>query len=180
MIDNLKEYSRLTLGNEELISEELLGVCGSIYPSEYGLKYTADFVKAQKKTLVVMYAKGISMQTIVTSLVHKKPIVVVVKDEELINPGIVNSIVQYGGLIIYLENETNPLITCFEFIDQLISEMCIIELAMSSSLMYLVDILNNNNKEIYALPGSVYSNNSLGTNMLISEGASILYLGLEI
>ncbi len=50
----------------------------------------------------------------------------------------------------------------------------VIEATCKSGSLKTVEIALEQNKEIYALPGSVFAKQSSGTNMLIEEGANIL------
>lgn len=68
--------------------------------------------------------------------------------------------------------------------NRLITSLCqnlfIIESAIHDKSMLIVGEALDQQKEIYALPGSVFSKKSTGTNLLIEEGANILTLNTKI
>ncbi len=67
--------------------------------------------------------------------------------------------------------------------NRLIAGLCekllVIEATEKSGSLKTVEVGIEQNKEIYALPGSVFSIKSTGTNLLIEEGANILNLNTE-
>lgn len=160
-------------GNKKLLKQKGIGVCGSLYPSEYGMQVVKDFVDKQKQTLIFHDEKGIARLGIRQAKINGQKIIIISKYKPYI---------QYpnNGQVLYIwikENNEELYVQVFE---QLIDKLAVIELAKSSSLLLLIDNLINNNIEIYVIPGTIYSKNSSGCNLLIAEGANLLYDELEI
>ncbi len=171
-------------GNISLINTKQIAVIGSRNNSVYGYKYTKELLKnIDGYTITSGYAYGIDQ------LAHRFSI-----ENNL------NTIAVLGGGFehIYPKNDPNlfqkikathlviseypPNIVAkpwmFLMRNRLIAALTdmvlVIEATCKSGSLKTVEIALEQNKEIYALPGSVFAKQSSGTNMLIEEGANIL------
>lgn len=160
-------------GNKKILKQKGIGICGSIYPSEYGIQVVKDFVNKQNKTLVFHDEKGIARAGIRQAKIKQKQMIIISQYESYVK-------YDYLGNILYIWVQKNNKEVYMNLFAILIEKLAVIELATSSSLLLLIDNLLNNNVEIYVIPGPIYSKNSSGTNMLIAEGANLLYDELEI
>ncbi len=160
-------------GNKSLLKEENIGICGSLYPSEYGMKVVKDFVKKQNKVLVFHNEIGIAKTGINQSLILNKKIIVISKKEIAFD-------FTKNGNVLFIKIDAENKVEYLNLFEKIVQKLAIVELSKTSTLMEMVDEMIENNKEIYVIPGPIYSSNSSGTNMLIAEGANLLYDELEI
>ncbi len=160
-------------GNKDLLKGENIGICGSLYPSEYGIKVVKDFVKKQSKTLVFHNEIGIAKAGINQALIQNKKIIVISKKK------IFSDFIESGN-VLFIEVESQDNIEYLNLFEKTVQKLAIVELSKTSSLMEMIDEMIENSKEIYVIPGTIYSSNSTGTNLLIAEGANLLYDELEI
>lgn len=58
--------------------------------------------------------------------------------------------------------------------------LLVVEAPLKSGTSYTVNAMLDLGREVYAVPGSIFSNNSKGTNMLIKSGANMLLSPSEI
>ncbi len=160
-------------GNQDLLNNRGIGICGSLYPSEYGTNVVEDFVSKQTKTLVFHDEKGIARVGIRHAKLKEKKLIIISKYRPYIK-------YDESGLVLYIwvKDQNEKIYT--HLFEQLIGQLAVIELAKSSSLLLMIDNLIGQNIEIYVIPGPIYSKNSSGSNLLIAEGANLLYDELEI
>ena len=59
-------------------------------------------------------------------------------------------------------------------------KLLVIEASLKSGTMHTVNFALELGKEVYAVPGNIYNSNSLGTNMLIQNGASVALSAKDI
>ncbi len=161
-------------GNKDLLQKHKIGICGSLYPSDYGHKVTIDFVQKQSKVLVFHDEIGIAQTGIKTAIEHRKDVIVISRKKRIIADNMIDKM-----LIIYVD-ETHDNEYYISLFERIIDKLAVIELARSSRLLLMVDNLLDKDVEIYVIPGSIYSTKSTGSNLLIAEGANLLYDELEI
>lgn len=95
------------------------------------------------------------------------------------NITLAEKIIETGGAVFseYDENETGAK---YHFIERnrIIAGMCVativIEAPQKSGALFTADFALEYNREVFAVPGSLYSENSTGTNNLIKKGAAQL------
>ncbi len=148
-------------GNKNLLEEENIGICGSLYPSEYGIKVVKDFVKKQSKVLVFHNEIGIAKAGINQALILNKKIIVISKKK------ITFDFVENGN-VLFIEVEVDDNIKYLNLFEKVVQKLAIVELSKTSSLMEMIDEMIENSKDIYVIPGPIYSSNSSGTNLLIA------------
>ncbi len=160
-------------GNRELLNHVKVGICGSLYPSDYANKVTIEFVKKQKKVLLFHDEIGIAKIGIDTAIINQQELIVITKKKRIIP-----EMMKDKMLIIEVDNAEN--ILYIQLFETLVDKLTVIELARSSRLLMMIDNLLGRNIEIYVVPGQIDSEKSSGSNLLIAEGANMLYDELEI
>ncbi len=162
-------------GNQKLLKKTKIGICGSLYPSKYGIQVTEDFVKKQQKVLVFHDEIGIAQVGISVAINYQKEIIVISKKKRLIPSSMNNKM-----LVVVVDYQNNNNSKYLEVFEKIINKLTVIELAKTSRLLYMIDNLLDNNVEIYVIPGTIYSKKCSGSNLLIAEGANLLHDELEI
>jgi DNA processing protein len=91
------------------------------------------------------------------------------------NRNLMNAIIQNGAVISEFTIATPPLAQNFPKRNRIVSGLSravvAIEAREKSGVMNTVSWAANQNKDVYAIPGNIYSKTSSGTNRLIKEGA---------
>lgn len=175
------------LGDIQIANDKIVLITGTNFPSEYGKKATRDLINSQQIQSCVLSGFMYGIDTIVhRELINNKQkgIAVLasgfnniypVKNEFLINKIAIN-----GLVISPFSLEFKADVHSFAFRNQIMAalaeEIYIIEAKNDSYPLHIVDYAINYGTEIYALPGSIYNENSQGPNLLISEGANVIYL----
>lgn len=100
------------------------------------------------------------------------------------NDKLFESIMQNGCLISEYAPGTLPLAGQFPARNRIIAGMCpsvvVVEAAEKSGALITADFAMNENREVYAVPGTIFSTSSIGTNRLIQQGARLLLSPYEI
>lgn len=174
-------------GNVENLNNESIGIVGSRNCTDYGRKaasYFAYELSKRKINIISGLAKGID------SIAHKSALKAKGKTIAVIGNGLDNiypsenkklacEILENDGLIIseYIIG-TKPEKTNFPRRNRIISgisnAVIIIEASKISGSLITAEYAINQGKEVWVVPGSIYSNNSIGTNNLIKDGANVL------
>lgn len=175
-------------GNKDLLKEDnAIGMIGSRECSEYGKEVSLRFSYelAKRGTCIVSgMAKGID------SYSHKgcikgggKTIAVLGNGVDQIYPkentALYNEIIQTGGLILseYVIG-TKPSRLNFPARNRIISglsnSIIVIEAKEKSGTLNTVDFALDQGKDVFVVPGNITSQNSIGTNELIKQGAKCI------
>ena len=176
------------LGNLELLNcNKNIAIIGSRYCSYYGEKATKDFsFNLAKENVVIVsgLARGIDSFAHMGALNAKgKTIAVIGSGLDNIYPKenikLVESIVKSGGLIITeYPLGTKPLKQHFPARNRIISGLSdgvlVTEARKNSGTNITVDFALEQGKDVYVIPGNIYSKTSDGTNFMISEGAMLV------
>lgn len=171
-------------GNIKLLNMSLLCITGSKFASYYGLMVTQDTVQEIKDEIIITgISYGIDKQVVISSLENNKVVVgVLASGFSNIYPvnlnGLCSLIEARGGLVVSLfAPKTKVIDSNFiqrnEFLVSLSERVLVVEAKQNSESIYIADYASEQNKEVMAIPGSVYSENSKGTNLLIQEGATV-------
>jgi len=171
-------------GNRELLKKHIFGIVGSRTPTPYGEKLTEKFSKALSRHLCIIsgLAKGID------AIAHKHAlnssggtIAVLGSGLNHIYPASHRSLfnqIKENGLVI---SEFPPHIKSFPYhfpqrnriISGLSSGLLIPEAKIKSGSLITAHLALDQNKDIFAIPGSVHSELSTGPIQLIKEGAYV-------
>ena len=172
------------LGNLELLNKKSMAVIGSRNYSEYGKQVTFDFAYslAQEGICIVSgLAKGIDGFAHSACLKAKgKTIAVLGSGLDVIYPKenekLYYDILNNGGLIISeYPLGSKPEKWHFPARNRIISGLSdgilVIEARKNSGTNITVDFALDQGKDVFVVPGNIYSKTSDGTNFLMKEGA---------
>ncbi len=170
---------------------ENAAIVGSRNASEYGKKVSynlAYYLSEHNVNVVSGLAYGIDKYAHLGSLKSNigRTIAVLgtgVSDEEVYpsqNKRVFERILENGGTIISeYKIGSNPEKYHFPYRNRIISglskKIIVVEAGEKSGSLITANYALEQGKDIYAVPGNIYSKNSFGTNKLIEEGAYVLY-----
>lgn len=189
-------------GNLEVLNSETLAVIGSRKMSQYGKNLVPSILTpAVKNGLVTVsgLAYGIDSLAHRISVTEKSPTIAVLGtgvDDENIYPkahvSLAHEIIENGGCVI---SEYAPGTTIYKtnfiarnrIIAGISMGVLVVEAAKKSGTLITVGFALDYNRDVLAVPGSIFSPLSEGTNQLIKEGATVItssddllnYLGIE-
>ena len=173
------------LGNLKLLNcNNTIGIIGSRNCSKYGEKVSKAFgfnLAKQDMCVISGLAKGIDSFSHIGALNAKgKTIAVLGSGLDNIYPKeniyLFNSIINNDGLIISeYQLGTKPLKQNFPARNRIISglsdSILVVEARENSGTNITVDFALEQGKDVFVIPGNIYSKTSNGTNFLIKEGA---------
>jgi DNA processing protein len=176
-------------GNIAAASDFSLAVVGSRKPTNYGQmaaeKLCAD-ICSRGLTIVSGLAVGIDSIAHFTAVENNAATVAVLGsglDKDNIYPPQNRSlaekiIAKNGAVISEFPLGTMPVKHNFPMRNRLISGLSlgtlVIEAGESSGALITADFSLEQNREVFAVPGSIFSDNSVGTNRLIKKGAKLI------
>lgn len=190
--DNLKNiYDKPIMlfakGNVDLMKTKGVAIVGCRDCSEYGKsvakKIAYDLAK-QNITIISGLAKGIDKYAHIGALnANGKTIAVLGNGLDIAYPSenkkLFELILEKNGLIIteYVIG-TKPSKLSFPARNRIVSGLsegvAVVEAKEKSGALITADFALEQGKEVYAVPGNIYSLNSFGTNELIKQGANIV------
>lgn len=173
------------LGNLELLNYKTnIAIIGSRNCSSYGEKAAKDFafnLAKEDVCIVSGLAKGIDSFSHIGALNAKgKTIAVLGSGLDNVYPKenikLVESIIKNNGLVISeYPLGTKPVKQNFPARNRIISglsdSVLVVEARKNSGTNITVDFTLEQGKDVYVIPGNIYSKTSDGTNYLITEGA---------
>jgi len=166
--------------------KNLIAIVGSRRATAYGLKVAEEFAAslALKGMIVVSGgALGIDASAHKGALKAEGATVAVLGSGiDLLYPAINSkmfaSILETGAIISEFAPGVRPLPKHFPMRNRIIVGMCrgvlVVEAAQKSGAMITADIALDENREVYCVPGNIYSSTSKGTNGLIKDGAMLV------
>ena len=174
-------------GNKEILNDTSIAIIGSRLCSDYG-KYVAEKLACQlsknKITIISGLAKGIDAKAHNGAIRANNTTIAVVgcgldtvypKENEKLYDKIIKS---NGAIISEYPIGTKPLSENFPARNRIISGLSdgviVVEATNRSGALITVDFALEQGKEIYVVPGSITSVQSLGTNNLIKQGAKVI------
>ena len=174
-------------GNKNILNSYKIAIIGSRKPSEYGKKATEYFSYNLAKnniTIVSGLARGIDSISHLGAIASKGKTIAVVgngldivypKENEILEEEIVN---KDGCIISEYSIGTKPEKMNFPARNRIISgisnSVLVVEAKRKSGTLITVDFALEQGREVYAVPGNINSENSLGTNDLIKQGAKLV------
>ena len=94
------------------------------------------------------------------------------------NRKLAQEITKHGALITEYPLESPPLKHYFPWRNRIISGLCsaiiVIEAPERSGALITARFALEQNREVFAIPGSIFNKNSIGTNNLIKQGAKLV------
>ncbi|MGX7051464.1 DNA-processing protein DprA [Leuconostoc palmae] len=179
-------------GNLKALKLPSLSVVGTRMPSSYGfqsLKYLIPPIVHQGVAIVSGLAKGIDeMSHQVTLNENGVPIAIIGTGIDTVYPRnhvtIQHNIGETGLILSEYPNGTGPRRSHFpernRIIAGLSSATLVIESKKKSGSLITANVALQNNREVLAIPGNIFSKTSEGTNDLISVGAKVVTKPTEI
>lgn len=181
------------MGNVELLKEESIAVVGTRHITDYGIRHGKEICREFAKrsiTIISGMAKGTD------TLAHKTALEFGGKTIAVIpcgfndifpkqNKKLFNEIIQNGGLAIteYEENikaDSNKFLERNRIVAGLARCLFVVEALFRSGTSVTAKMAMEQGKTVFALPGSVDSSYSVGTNNLIKSGAKIATNAVDI
>lgn len=178
-----------------LAPEHPLAVVGTRRPTPYGLEATEAIVEkliAAGMTIISGLAMGIDAKAHATTLVHKGMTIAVLGcgvDQRTIFPpenrGLAERIVEAGGAVISeYAPETPGVKEHFPMRNRIIAGLSrgtlVVEAREKSGALITARMALEENRDIFAVPGSIFSPTSVGPNKLIQRGAKAVTSGGDI
>ncbi len=176
-------------GNPEVLTTECFAIVGTRAHSEYGKRTTQDLTGPLARagfTIVSGMALGVDSLAHLAALEAKTPTIAVLAgglaDHRLYPPQnkrLAQRIIDGGGaLISEHEPDARAQIFTFPARNRIISGMCkgvlVVEGDIKSGTMITAKSALDQGRDVFAVPGSVYSKKSEGTNYLIQKGAKLV------
>lgn len=176
------------IGNIEILNKVGIAIVGSRKATEYGKKVAFRLSKDLSERDIVIIsglAKGIDSHAHIGSLnvQNGKTIAVLGSGIKVIYPKenieLARQIVRKGGCIIseYPPDDT-PNKSNFPERNRIISGLSkgvvIVEASEKSGALITADFALEQGREVFAVPGNIYSKTSVGTNKLIQQGAKLV------
>jgi len=177
---------------EILRSDYFVSVVGTRNPTAYGKSVTKMIVGDLVKRGVVIVsgmARGIDSIAHQTALENNgKTIAVLGCGVDVVYPPenkvLMQDIIKNGIVISECLPSTKPFRSYFPARNRLISGLCdslaIMEAATKSGTMITAGFAGDQGKDLFAVPGSIFSPESQGTNQLIQDGACVLSKALDL
>lgn len=174
-------------GNVELLNEKALAVVGTRGITDYGKKYCKKICKEiVLRDIPIVSGMAIGTDTIAHQTTLKyggKTIAVLPSGFSKIYPKenekLFNEIIENNGLVI-TEYEHNISANSKRFLERnrivagLGEGLFVVEALFRSGTSVTAKIAKENNKKVFALPGSLDNTYSYGTNNLIKNGANLV------
>ena len=175
------------LGNKEILREKSIAIVGCRNCTSYGVKVTRELAyNLSRRNIITVsgLAKGIDTYChIGTILVKGRTIAVVAHGLDMIYPAVNRNldkkIIECGGAIVSeYDVGTKPLKEHFPTRNRIISglaeKIVIVEAGEKSGALITADFALEQGRDVYAIPGNIFSEKSIGTNKLIKQGANLL------
>jgi len=173
-------------GNERVLKDKAIAIVGSRKASTYGKRVAINFARelaSMNINIISGMARGID------SFAHKGAIeaggpttavfgcgIDIVYPPE--NEDLMNQIVKYGCVVSSFPLETAPLLANFPARNRIISGLTlgtlVVEAAEKSGSLITADFSLEQGREVFAIPGNIFSPYSRGTHKLIKQGAKLV------
>ncbi len=163
-----------------------VAIVGTRNPTPYGEAVTAKFVKelSEKKIVIVSgMARGIDSLAHLTALDNDGLTIAVLGcGLDIVYPpenkDLMRKIIDKGLLMSECPPQTPPLKSTFPARNRIISGLsdavAVMEASKKSGTMITAGYAGEQGRDLFAVPGSIFSPNCTGTNQLIQDGACVL------
>jgi DNA processing protein len=180
-------------GNKEILNMPSIAIVGCRQATQYGINIAQDFAYNLSKSgfnIVSGLAKGIdSCAHIGTVKANGKTTAILGNGLDTIYPKenikLAENILSCGGAIISeYPLGTKPEKMNFPARNRIISGMSngvlVVEAKDKSGTLITLDFALEQGRDVFAIPGNIYSENSFGTNDIIKQGAKLVTSWKEI
>lgn len=173
-------FVRGTILPDDETALAIIGTRGAtVYGKNIAEQFAAEFVAAGA-TIISGMARGIDTAAHTSALKHGGRTIAVLgcgvdRCYPPENSDLMKRIIEHGAVISEFAISTPPLAQNFPKRNRIVSGLAqaviAIEAKEKSGVMNTVSWAASQNKDVYAIPGNIYSKTSSGTNRLIKEGA---------
>ncbi len=178
-------------GNLDLLSKPMLGVVGSRKATDYGERAAAFLVSELSAHFVIVSGLAEGIDTVAhTTTLQYEGYTVAVMGTGLDNPYpdsnkvLFQKIAKQGLVLTEYPLGTQPLPYHFPQRNRIISGLSrgvlVCEAGEKSGAMVTARLAIEQNREVFAIPGSLFSETSKGTHLLIQEGAKLVQKSEDI
>ena len=172
-------------GNRKVLGKFLFAIVGSRKPTSYGVSIAGDFSdKLSKKGIVIVSGLARGIDTIAHQKAIKTGGTIAVLGSGLLNiyprenKGLAREIASSGAVISEYPLLTSPLRENFPRRNRIVSGISrgvlVVEASSRSGALITAHSACEQNREVFAIPGSINSPLSKGTHILIKEGAKLV------
>jgi len=172
-------------GNRKVLGKFLFAIVGSRKPTSYGISIAGDFSdKLSKEGIVIVSGLARGIDTIAHQKAIKAGETVAVLGSGLLNiyprenKGLACEIASSGAVVSEYPLFTAPLKENFPRRNRIVSGISrgvlIVEATSRSGALITARSACEQNREVFAIPGSINSSLSKGTHILIKEGAKLV------
>jgi DNA processing protein len=173
-------FVRGTIQPDDETALAIIGTRGAtVYGKNIAEQFAAEFVAAGA-TIISGMARGVDTAAHASALKHGGRTIAVLgcgvdRCYPPENRDLMRRIIEHGAVISEFAISTPPLAQNFPKRNRIVSGLAkaviAIEAKEKSGVMNTVNWAASQNKDVYAIPGNIYSKTSCGTNRLIKEGA---------
>lgn len=175
-----------TKGDMNLNSSRVVSIVGTRQPTEYGKEFTEKLIQALKEIDVVVLsglAYGIDVTTHRACVKNNiSTIGVVAHGLDRIYPSVHTSLAEKmqkkGGILTEYMSNTNPDRENFPSRNRIVAGMAdatiVIETSLKGGSMITANLANDYNRDVFALPGRITDEYSVGCNRLIRSNRAAL------
>ena len=174
-------------GDKSILNNVGIGIVGCRIPSDYGIKIAKEFsynISKRNVNIISGLAKGIDSYAHLGAIEAKqKTIAILGNGLDTVYPKenykLFQDILNSGGAIISeFPLGTSPKKENFPRRNRIISGMSngilVVEAKKQSGTLITVDFALEQGRDVYVIPGNIDSENSVGTNDLIKQGAKLV------
>ena len=180
-------------GNKKILNNIGIGIIGSrmctIEGARTAKKIAYDLAK-NEINIISGLARGIDVSAHIGAIYAKKPTIAILGSGlDSIYPSehkkVVDKILEYDGTVIseypiFTKPEKHNFIARNRIISGISNGILVVEAKNKSGTSLTVDFALEQGRDIFAIPGSIYSENSGGTNNLIKNGAKLVDSYMDI
>jgi len=182
------------MGNLALLNQRSITIIGTRKPSEYGTQVILDIVPPLASagiSVVSDLEQGCNKIAQQTALSHNGSIIAVLssslayfKRHKLLK--LINQALEQNKGLLLSEYGKNYAPSTWKFaqrnrlIAALGQKLLVIEAGTKSGTLHTCSVAKKLNHPVFAIPGNIYSNNSIGTNNLLKNGAVPITTSLDI
>lgn len=181
-------------GNLDWVSSQKIAVVGSRKPTPYGIQATARLIEPIARSCVIISGLAYGVDSLAHQAALKSGGITVAVlgsglDDDSIYPSrhreLAREILKRGGaLISEYPPGTQPLKHHFPLRNRIIAglsdRLVVIEAAEGSGALITARLALDYNRDVAAVPGPIFSPNSVGTNWLIAQGAQVVLKASDI
>lgn len=178
------------IGNwDPKLFKNCVAIIGSRRMTEYGRRVIETIIPKlvfEKKTIVSGFMYGVDQYAHETCVANGGKTIAVLGwgiNQQLENGDrkLADAIIESGGLLLSEWEDQKPTLWTFPVRNRIVAalsnDIVVVEAAQKSGSLITANIANKLKRNLWAVPGSITSQMSSGTNALIAEGKAKMWLG---